>query len=118
MMSSLWAFSIIKRISHAIGSDQLEQTYAELEKQLDAPSVRMVNFATKMEHFPEFPEREAFSLAKDLKDNYFAVSILKHLVVSHFYLFSVDHSIRERVCKRLEISIQAPKALDERTKLT
>jgi Calcineurin-like phosphoesterase len=118
MLCSLWAFANIKRISHAIGSDQLEQTYAELDKELDATSIRMVNFATKMEHFSEFPEREALDLAREVKDNYFALNILKHLVISHFYLFSVDHAVRDRVCKRLEIPIEEPKALDERTKIS
>jgi len=117
LITHWWAVLIIKRLSHSAGSAELEKTYAELlGLSPDVTSARLIDFAIKLDHFRQFPQAEAFSIAEDVKDNYLSSAVLRRLIATHFYMTYVDPGVRDRICAKLNIAVSSGKILDQRTK--
>ena len=116
LITHWWAILIIKRLSNSAGSADLHKTYAELLENNPATSTRIVDLSIKLDHFRSFPEEEALSLADEVKDNYFSLSVLRRLIANHFYMTHADTRVRNSVCAKLEIPISSGKVLDQRRK--
>ncbi len=110
-LTSAVAFGMIKRISHAVGSQYLAETFQEVSDHRVPISISLVNLSIKLDHFEEFPLDDAVLMYENVHKDLFTSSILRALVVHHLYLFPVSRSIRQRVCDRLGIKISDPKLL-------
>jgi hypothetical protein len=116
LITHWWAILIVRRLSNSAGSAELHKTYADLLAINPATSTRIVDLSIKLDHFRAFPENEAFSLADEVRDNYFSLSVVQRLIGTHFYMNHVDTRIRDRICARLQIPISTEKVLDQRRK--
>jgi hypothetical protein len=115
-LAHMWAMGIIKRVSRAAGSQQLELIYTELNKEFGSASVSLIDLSVRLDHFNVFPAALVEEVHLKLRDNFFADSILRRLVVMHFYLFPVDFKVRDSICEKLEIKVDRAKVLDSRNK--
>ncbi|MBN8570984.1 MAG: hypothetical protein J0M18_15260, partial [Ignavibacteria bacterium] len=52
-----------------------------------------------------FPEKEILNLAEELKNNYFALTLLKMLIIEHFRFYDVKLPVKQKVCDKLDIPI-------------
>ncbi len=111
-----WAHAVLHKTSTSAGTQQLHKTYAALSESAPLNSVKMIELAIKLDHFAAFPEHECVELYAAVHKNLLASTVLKQLVTSHFYMFNVDHAIRDRVCAKLHIGIEQPKAIGQRGK--
>ena len=100
------ASALTRRIATDVGSPDLTVTYEEMLDANPSVSYQMVGLAIKMDCRTEFPADEVIRLSESIEKNIFAKALLCELVTSHFYLFKVDHSIRQRVCAKLEIGLK------------
>jgi len=107
VFSEYTTFGIIKRISHAVGSPQLQLSYDRLVDEAVRPSyaVRLLDASIRLD-IAKISSKRVVDLHKAFQDSVFADHILKHLVLHYFRLFHTDVSIRQALCQALEISIE------------
>ncbi|HEX8176636.1 MAG TPA: hypothetical protein VF543_16205 [Pyrinomonadaceae bacterium] len=111
------AYGMIKRVSHAVGIENLNETYREvLEHEGNKTSVSLIDLSIKLDHFSALPEVEIRALHKKLRDNRFAYTILRDLVANYMYLFPLDQRTRQSIGALLDIKISDPKYLDNESK--
>lgn len=103
-MAHLIAFGLIKRVSGAVGSPDLTETYEKVLPKDPSVALELIDASIQLDHFAGFPERKALELVKKLETNPFTLAILQHLVVQRFYLFPAEFKLKQRVCARLGIS--------------
>lgn len=116
-LTSSAAFGIIKRISSAVGHDQLQETYKKVEQNLDGVnSVALIDLSIKLDHFKGVPHYAVGKLADDLQNNNFAYNILRDLIYHFFYLYPVDILDKQKLAGRLDISLNSPQLLMNNSK--
>jgi len=100
------SFGVIKRISYAIGSPELENTYKRVfSDNEEAPSRELVSLSVKLDHAGAFPEQIIKnSHQKWDSSDPFANLILRALVSRHFRIFDVPRVTRQSVGSHLNLS--------------
>ena len=64
----------MKRISYAVGLEELEETYRSvLEQDGDSLPVKMIDYAIKLDHFSHFPKPELQGIIEASRKNAFAL---------------------------------------------
>lgn len=109
------SFGIIKKISVAVGHEDLQETYIDVKSSLrDLISVEMIDLSIKLDHFKGVPHSQIEALAKKLKDNKFSYGILRDLIVHFLYMFHVVEQDRQKLLSKFEIGTsQAPPLLGD-----
>lgn len=97
------SFSTIKKISQSVGSPELATTYDKVLAQWEVPSTQLVHLSLQLDQSGFFPRNQVERLADDLESNVLATSILRMLIVNHFYLFPVDFRTKQGVCTKLDV---------------
>lgn len=105
-LAVMFAFLIVKVISHSLGSPSLEDVYLEVMKQNPDLPFSLLHFEIKLEHFPSVPLHELEELLKIVRPDGFAHNLIRLLVFDYLYLNRVRVSIRDRLCHRVGISIR------------
>jgi Calcineurin-like phosphoesterase len=113
----LIAYGLIKRISNAVGSPDLTETYERLLSPDPSIALSLVDTSIRLDHFAGFPEAETAHLAERLETKLFAKSVLQHMVIQRFYLFPADYKLKQRVCAKLGIPYKPIQAMDPGRKL-
>jgi hypothetical protein len=106
-------FSLIKRISHAVGHSQLNETYQEVRETMDTNAVSLIHASVHLDN-TGIPEDLLEDLARRFRGNVFCERLLRQVVVQHFYLFQTRETTKQRVCSLLSIPIRKLKGLDSR----
>ena len=110
-MAHVISYGFIRRISHSVGQQELMQTYRRVQEEEGSVAVALINASIQLDHTVEFPEAEVAELNARLENNPFAASLLRHLVLNHFYLFPVQAATKQKVCEKLGIPIANAKPL-------
>ena len=110
-MAHVISYGFVRRISHSVGHYELALTYRRVLEEEGSVAVALVDASIKLDHNVDFPEREILRLGEQLEDNLFAVSLLRHLVVNHFYMFPIGTAVKQRVCQKLGIPISQAKPI-------
>lgn len=108
---------LIRLISSAVGSPELDRTYDRLEEQEGTPAVQLINVSIRLDHSTGFPEGTVCRQARDLANRPFARAILSYLVLMRFHLFPVAPPTKRRVCSALGIQYTPRLAADPRHRL-
>jgi hypothetical protein len=69
-------------------------------------AAHLIDLSIKLDHEADFPTVDTLRVGRQLKQNDFALSLLRYLVVNHFYMFHVDFPTRQSVCASLGISYE------------
>jgi hypothetical protein len=102
-------FGILKRLSHAIGLSELEETYEEVASlRNNGLPGRMIQLSIRLDHFDQFPKNTIEALAKDLRGNAFSYQTLKDLVLNYFYLFPAEHTVQQWAGRLLGFKVNTP----------
>lgn len=89
--------------ARVIGSEELRIILDDMLREESTIERRLIDCIVRINHFKEFPKDHVLKLASDLRKNSPAWSILRMIVLMHFYLYSVERSTRDAVCSKLEI---------------
>jgi len=113
------AFGVLKRISYAVGHEQLELTYRDvLRVQEERLGTRMVDLSIKFDHFPKVPpSRDVEKLERDLRKNPFCYTLLQDLVYLFLYLFPTTFNERQKLAGLVGIRVRDPRLLETGRKL-
>jgi Calcineurin-like phosphoesterase/ATPase family associated with various cellular activities (AAA) len=106
------AFGVIKRISNAVGLEELEQTFDAIIKDNNTISTRLIDISVKLDHFAHPPEAEIMDLGKDVRKSPFISVVLNDLVNQYLLTFPVSQKQRQRLLSWLEIKGPTPKYFD------
>lgn len=109
-------YGMIKRISQAVGSRHLKETYKEMLTQQNDLSTRLIDTAIKLDHFINFPKDEVEGLHKKIEHNHYALHILRAMVRDRFILFTENSSMRQSICDQIGIQINDPKMIESSSK--
>ena len=106
-------YSIVKRVSLAVGAQELDQIYRKVVKKLrHLLGVRMIDVAIQFDHLATPPVSEVEELSEVTKKNHYAYSLLRDLVVDFLYLHHTDERTRQKLGAAMDIKLTDPKILD------
>lgn len=100
------SFGLLKRISHSIGLQELEETYREVSALRDhCLSSRLIDLSIHLDHFRKFPKDVIGELAQEVKANVFTFQTLRDLVLHHIYLFPEDYTTQQWAGSTLDFKV-------------
>lgn len=117
LLCEVFTFSIIKRISQSIGLEELNETYKRVNEDNNIVSFNLIDANIRMDNYTSFPEALIYRLDKEFQKNFFARSLLHKCVANHFYLYSCNFAIRQRICTKLGIKLNMTQTLASSNKL-
>lgn len=110
------SFSVIKKTSNAIGTENLSQTFNEIIENNEMISVKLIDVSIKLDFFRTFPFDEIEKLVVQLKNNLLPMSLLKRFVLEHLYMFDeLNHREKQKLCNLLDISIKTQLAINRKS---
>jgi hypothetical protein len=109
-------FGSIKRISYAVGHQELMPTYQKVLAENNSLAIRMIDVAVKLDHFEDIPEIELRRLRAEVKDNVYAYTIMRDIVGDFLYLNSVDYRSMQSLGSQWQIKVSTPTFLVNRAK--
>lgn len=110
------SYGMIRRISLAVGSEHLKETYKEVLTGSDTLPTRMIDTSIKLNHFRPFPEKEVLELLKLVNKNKLALFVLRQLVRDHFQLHDEDYKLRQGVSDKLGIEFRDQRMIESKHK--
>jgi 3',5'-cyclic AMP phosphodiesterase CpdA len=111
-------FGSIKRVSYAVGHQELTATYQRVIKSDDGLPIRIIDTAIKLDHYDQVPERELQQLRAIVQKNPFAGAVVRDLVADYLYLYGCDFPTVQKLAADWNIKIIAPQLLLNRAKKT
>lgn len=104
--------SFVKRISYAIGSNELEEVYRRVLSKHNTNTYKLLDIAVRIEHLLAIPHKDIINFYKGIESDSVLATSLKIIVVEHFYLFPCDRNIRVKICDTLDIRRNSPKMIE------
>ncbi len=103
-MTHVVSYGMIWRVSRAVGSRDLFNTFERLMKESDSAAYKLINSALEIDNRQKCPELAIRRAVREFKDDLLPLSVLRHLVVSHFQLFPVEYTTKKSICDIMGIS--------------
>jgi predicted transcriptional regulator len=97
---------VVATIGSSIGSKDAIEIYGVIEKKNQTPAMLLLRQAIEMKHRKRIDVNGVSECVEKLKDNTICISILRHLVVQHLYLFHVEYKDKQKLCQLLGLSIK------------
>lgn len=111
-LCALSTFGIVKRVTNAIGYENLAGTFQDILTTHDFNSVRLIDTSIKLEHNKSFPWGELEKLKKDTEKNYLANIVLRNLVINYLYVFNTSLKDKQKLCAMLGIKMEQQRMID------
>lgn len=109
--------AITKKIATSIGCKEATEIYEEHKLKVNKPAVMLLEIAISMHFCKETDISKIGGLYKSLNGNPVCQLILRELVIQHTYMFPVEYKKKQKLSGILGISIQAQRAMDNKTQL-
>lgn len=106
------SYSIIRAISKAVGSRDLEEIYDAIRDEIKSPAVELIHVSLKLDQLGLFPQGDIALIGERLEKLPLPVSVLRQLVINHFYLYKVHFKVKQSVCSKLGISYKGLQSLN------
>jgi predicted phosphodiesterase len=100
-ITEMLCFSMMKRVSTAVGSERLLPTYEDVQRIYDNRATEFIQMLIRLDHCKVFPEKKIKELKESTHRNLFAQTLLRVMVADHFYLFPRPQRVRQRICDLL-----------------
>ena len=97
------SYGMVRKIGRSVGSRELSNTFERLLRESPTPSYRLINSSLELDYNPDFPAQSIRTTALELGDKPLPLSVLRHLVISHFHLFPVKFRTKQSICASLDI---------------
>jgi hypothetical protein len=111
-------FGTIKRVSYAVGHQDLAATYEKVVTMDGNLSNRVIDVAIKLDHYENIPERELRQLQSLVLKNPFTFALIRDLVADHLYLYGCDYPTMQMLGSAWNIKITTPQFVLNRAKKT
>ncbi len=115
-VTSGWCYSVVSRISGAIGSDLLEEVYRKISDGDTPIPKRLIRLKVFLDHFKQFPVDEIVAADQAFAGKPVPRTIVRMMVYEHLYMFNVPQRVRQSMADQLKIRVDHPAVLGRRTK--
>jgi hypothetical protein len=102
-LTVFFGYAMLKRISQAIGSEYLRETYKDVLISGDSNAVALVDMTVRLDHFKGLPEDDLADLNKRVHKSAYATSVLRRVVWDRLYYFGMEYKQRQRICDMFDI---------------
>ena len=102
-LMKLVSTGLVLRTAWDIGSPYLAVTYSEAFSGHMNPAYQLISLGVDLEHAGGFPAKRVKDIYKQLRGNKHAVTVLKFMVINHFYMFPASYQLRQSICQTLGI---------------
>jgi hypothetical protein len=110
------AFGSIKRVSYAVGHQDLIPTYEKVLSAHDTLATRVIDVVIKLDHDSAIPEAALKELRKRVLKNPFAYTVIRDLIADFLYLYKINYPTMQQLGSKWDILVAAPKYLENRSK--
>lgn len=111
----IMAYGFIKRVSGAIGSENLSRTFTQLLERNNSISNRLIDIAIKLDYFCAFPFDDIGRLVKEVPKNGLQYTILQQLVLDYLYMFPTHYKEKQHICQLVGISMDTQRMIDQKS---
>jgi predicted MPP superfamily phosphohydrolase len=101
-------FGNIKRLSTAVGTEDLDLTYSAVKEMMDEQNnaVQLIDLSIRLDHYAKLPHPEIDELALSLRPHVVAFNVFIMLLAEHLHLFEVTYKDRQKLSRHLGTNIQ------------
>ena len=93
----LLSMLVVRSVTLAVGAPELDQVYEDVQKQLDLPSIALLNMSLQLEHYKGHPVKQVIEMHKAAKKNPFLSELIRQLVLLNLYLYPWPALERQKV---------------------
>lgn len=104
-LAALSAVGMVKRISRAVGSQELDATYDRVEDATN-PAHLLVRLSILLDQAGAFPMARVRALSKKTQGRALALWVARAIAIHHFRLFPVEIGVKQRACAELGIKYE------------
>lgn len=112
----LIATSLIARAGNLVSSEKLREDVSRTVLDKGSNAYRLIEIASCLTQPGQIPFDTLEKLARDLKDNKFAFTILQTLIYYHLHMFHTSDKDKQRLSGIAHISIQHSRAIDHKSR--
>jgi len=95
---------VFTKLVYSAGIKDFKELYEEVAKQIGTPAAKLVSFSINS-YYNEISTKEVSKLAKELKNNFVALQILKTRVKSYIYTNHIDYKQKQQLAQALNMKI-------------
>jgi hypothetical protein len=95
---------VFTKLVYSVGIKDFKELYEEVAKQIGTPAAKLVSFSINS-YYNEISTKEVSKLAKELKNNFVALQILKSRVKSYIYTNHIDYREKQQLAQALDMLI-------------
>lgn len=106
------SYVFIKKVSEAVGSEKLSETFNEILEKNDITSAHMIDISIKLDFFRAFPHEDISKLSRKLSGNLLPGFLLKQFVITYLYMFPTTYQDKQRICNMLGIPMDSQRIID------
>lgn len=106
MLTSLLSLGFIKKISNAVGSEKLLDTFDEMLIKQNTNSVNLIDVSIRLDYFKSIPFNSIEKCKKRFDNNLLCMSVLRELVRRYMYMFDTDATERQKIARLLNFTMQ------------
>jgi hypothetical protein len=103
--------SMLKRISYAVGTEMLNDTYADLFEQYTWNSIKLIDISIKLDQYQNFPMKEIIEANKYLKKKKLSDIILKIFVKFYLEMYPVGIETLQKISAELGLEMKTLRLL-------
>ncbi len=111
-LTALASFGMVKRVSMAVGSPHLEETYKRLPDK-NIASRRLIHLSIDLDHAGAFPMTRLREVAHHVEKMPMAKWVLNQLATQHIRLFETHYATKQQVCRELGITFEQLEAPEQ-----
>lgn len=116
-LSSTSTLAVVKRISNAIGLEDLSSTFDQVLAKHNHRSTELINLSIKLDHFKGVPENELEEFKYRNGTNYLCVNVLQNMIKGYLYMYHVDLVVKQKLCEKFEITMAEQRLIDGTSKV-
>ncbi|WP_448672685.1 hypothetical protein [Pseudomonas veronii] len=108
--------SFIARTGNLVSSDKIREDVSRSVAEKQGNAYRLIEMASCLTQPGQIPFDYLDKLARDLKSNTFAFTILQSLIYYHLHMFHTTDKDKQRLSSIAQISIQQSRAIDHKSR--
>lgn len=108
--------NFIKRISFAVGTDKLHETYKEISDKYDWNSVKLIDISIKLDHYDYLPIKEIIESNQSLKKKKISSILLKIFVKFYLEMHPTSIELLQKISTELDLDMKTLRLIAHKQK--
>lgn len=111
-LSFLATWGLTKRISSAIGTKELKNTFDKVLINNNFNSIKLIDLSIKLDYTSSIPFNDIKKYKKELHKNNICMIMLQNLALNYMYMFNTNYEDKAKICSLLGIKIIDQRKID------